>query len=182
MPLCLRDGREVWIRPIRASDKARLRAAHERLSMASVHARYLSSKPRLSRADLQYLTEVDGRRHIALVAVPVDQPGRLVGVARAVALPDDPSASELAFVVDDDWQGLGLATALVDALADELASGGRFRRAVGIMFAENHGARALFHHLDPTAHAEFLGAGTIEVTADLRRRPRRPAAPPAIAA
>jgi RimJ/RimL family protein N-acetyltransferase len=188
MPLRLRDGRQVWIRPIRPSDKARLLAAHDRLSVASVHARYLSSKPHLSRADLSYLTEVDGRRHLALVAVPVDQPGRLVGVARAVALPDDPCAAEIAFVVDDEWQGVGLASELVELLADQVAEIG-IRRAVGIMFAENQGARALFRRLDPMAHAEFLGAGTIEVVADLRSRIRRvrrgstsPATAPALAA
>ena len=38
------------------------------LSETSVQRRFLSPKPRFSRAELRYLTEVDGRNHVALVA------------------------------------------------------------------------------------------------------------------
>ena len=70
----LPDGTPILIRPIEPSDKARLSVALGRLSDATIYRRFLAAKPRLSSAELRYLTEVDGRDHIALVGVPRQRP------------------------------------------------------------------------------------------------------------
>src|SRR3954454_4207676 len=96
----LDDGTEVFIRPIRATDKAMLAARLTRLSETSRQQRFLGPKPRLTSAELRYLTEVDGHDHYAVVATtPAD--GDIVATARWVRLPSDPEAAEAAVVVCD---------------------------------------------------------------------------------
>src|SRR4051812_9460888 len=93
----LRDGTPLLIRPIRADDKRFLSQGLSNMSELSVHRRFLSPKTRFSRAELRYLTEVDMRNHVALVAESPTQPVRhLIGDARFVRLPEDPATAEVA--------------------------------------------------------------------------------------
>jgi nucleotide-binding universal stress UspA family protein/GNAT superfamily N-acetyltransferase len=112
-PVTLRDGAEVVLRPIAPQDAGALRAGFERLSPRSRYRRFFSSVSRLSDRDVRYLTEVDHHDHEALVAVAAN--GDLVGVARFVRT--GAAEAEPAIVVADDWQGRGVAGALLDALA-----------------------------------------------------------------
>ena len=78
-------GTRVVIRPIRPGDKERLADGLRRLSDESIRKRFLAAKPRFTRSELRYLTEVDGVNHIALVAVLEEDPDQLVAVARSLA-------------------------------------------------------------------------------------------------
>jgi RimJ/RimL family protein N-acetyltransferase len=127
----LRDGSTVHIRPIAADDKERLSAAFHRLSAESRRRRFLTPATELSTEDLVYLTEVDHRRHEAMVAVdPAD--GSLVGSARYVQVPRERETAEVAVAVADDWQRRGVATALLSALSRRAHENGieRFRAYV----------------------------------------------------
>src|SRR4051794_31133593 len=99
----LANGQQVLIRPIHPDDKWQLQDGLKRLSLETVHRRFLAAKPRFSSSELRYLTEVDGVNHIALVAIAVGT-GRLVASARAVRDPDDPECAEWAVVVADPLQ------------------------------------------------------------------------------
>ncbi len=120
----LPDGTRIRIRPVEPGDKPRLSAGLARLSRETVRRRFLAAKPRLSGSELRYLTEVDGRDHLALVAVPEDDPERIVGVARCIRLAPGAATAEFAIVIGDDVQGLGLGTALTRALAQAAAAAG----------------------------------------------------------
>lgn len=127
----LRDGSTILIRPIAADDKERLNAGFQRLSAESRRRRFLTPATQLSTEDLVYLTEVDHRRHEAMVAVdPAD--GSLVGSARYVQVPGERETAEVAVVVGDDWQRRGVATALLSALSRRARENGveRFRAYV----------------------------------------------------
>jgi RimJ/RimL family protein N-acetyltransferase len=111
----LRDGATVAIRQIEPGDKAGLRAAFERLSEESRRRRFMGPADELADEDLVYLTEVDHRRHEALVATDPAS-GEIVGVARWVRQPGRREVAELAVVVADEWQGRGLGSGLVSAI------------------------------------------------------------------
>lgn len=112
----LRDGRTILVRPIAPDDKDRLVAGFNRLSEESRQRRFLTPATELSAEDLEYLTEVDHRRHEAMVAIdPAD--GSLVGTARYVQVPGERECAEVAVAVVDDWQRRGVATALLGALS-----------------------------------------------------------------
>jgi hypothetical protein len=65
-------------------------------------------KARFSDAELCYLTEVDGRDHVAIVAVLEDEPSQLAAVGRFVRNPQRRDEAEVAVIVGDPLQGMGL--------------------------------------------------------------------------
>jgi acetyltransferase len=140
MPLRqLADGTEVTIREIRADDKDLLAAGHARLSERSRLSRFLGPKPRLTKSDLRYLTEVDGTNHYGVVALL----GRdIVGVARWVRAVGDPETAEAAVVVGDPLQGKGLGKILARELADAARARG-VRRIRASILSDNPPAHAL---------------------------------------
>lgn len=163
----LTDGTEVVIREIRASDKALLAAAHERLSERSRLRRFLASKPRLTSSDLRYLTEVDGTNHYAVVAMLGDpQHCAIAGVARWVRLVDDPASAEAAVVVGDSLQGKGLGRLLALNLADAARERGIHRIRASIL-SDNPPALALMKVIGERLTADRLDHGVRELVAEL---------------
>jgi GNAT superfamily N-acetyltransferase len=113
--LKLRDGRVVDVRPLERCDRALLEAAIRRLSDDSRYLRFASAKPRMTQHELDQMVDVDHRDHEALLAIdPLT--GRGVAVARYIQVPGEPGVVELAATVADDWQGIGLGSALLAGL------------------------------------------------------------------
>jgi RimJ/RimL family protein N-acetyltransferase len=109
----LSDGGTVLIRPIRPDDQEALSRFHQGLSPESVYLRYFSPHPSLSDAELEFLTTLDYRWRMALVAVLGDD---IVGVARYEGQ-EGQRAAEVAFLVDDHHHGRGIGTVLLEWLA-----------------------------------------------------------------
>jgi GNAT superfamily N-acetyltransferase len=130
-------------RDITPADKPALRRFHDHLSPDTRYRRYHAAKGDLTTGDLRYLTEVDGHRHVAVVAEDPGRPGELLGVARAVALDDAGTEAELAIVVRDDNQAAGVGAVLVDALRRRAASEG-MGALVAEVQADNHRALRFF--------------------------------------
>jgi RimJ/RimL family protein N-acetyltransferase len=144
----LADGSSVVMRPIEPGDRAALSAAHLRLSPESQYRRYLGTKPRLSRHELDYLTRIDHRAHEAIVAIdPASGDG--VGVARYVRTA--PGVAEPAFVIAEEWRGRGLAIRLLDALA-ERAKEEAIHRFEAPVLATNREAIGLLARLGKTTY------------------------------
>src|SRR3954468_16218083 len=137
-----------------------------RLSEESRRRRFLSAKPRLSAAELRYLTEVDGQDHYALVAQLADDPSAIVAVARFVRLPSDRTTAEAAIVVCDELQRRRLGTQLARMLGDAARRRG-IRRFVATVLSDNPAAmrlmRTLATRLDDGQHEH----GVHEVTMDI---------------
>jgi GNAT superfamily N-acetyltransferase len=162
----LRDGTRVFIRPIAPDDKPRLAEGLRRLSNETIRRRFLAAKPRFTSSELRYLTELDRVNHIALVAVLADDPDVLVAVARCVRLPDRPDTAELAIVVGDPWQGLGLGRALANALADAAVEVG-IRNFAATMLADNEPARRLMRTFARRLEEANVSGGLREVLVEL---------------
>jgi acetyltransferase len=156
------------MRPIAAADKPLLQVGVSRLSPESAYGRFLSGKPRLTEAELRYLTEVDGHDHIALVVL--DDADDLVAVGRLVRSDEDAGTAELAIVVADCWQGRGIGRTLAAALVGAMG----VTRVSGTMLATNRAALGLMRALGPIERST-IGGGVREVAAAV-------AAPVAVAA
>lgn len=114
----LQDGEPLLIRAIRPDDKKALRDGIRRASHESAYHRFFQSKHDLSDKELVYFTEIDFEHHVALVAIiPDDQ--IVVGVGRYVVLEDAPGEiAEVAFAVDAEYRGRGIATLLLQHLTE----------------------------------------------------------------
>jgi RimJ/RimL family protein N-acetyltransferase len=163
----LPDGAPILIRPIRADDKRMLEDGLRQLSDESVHRRFLSPKSSFSRTELRYLTEVDGRDHVALVA---EYPGhpvrRLIAVGRFVRLHGDPEVADVAIVVADDWQRRGLGLTLGDELVAEARRLG-IRRFSATMASDNVPAHKLMKKLTTRLESHHAGSGVDELLLEL---------------
>jgi ribosomal protein S18 acetylase RimI-like enzyme len=115
----LRHGRLALVRPLRHGDVETVAAVFERLGERSRRRRFNGPKPRLSPAELEQLATVDVNRHVLVASLARDD--RPVAIARLVR---DGSSAELAFEVADDYQRLGVGSALTAMLlADARAAG-----------------------------------------------------------
>jgi RimJ/RimL family protein N-acetyltransferase len=167
VPKRLADGAPLLVRSIRADDKGLLSQGLAQLSERSVKRRFLTGKRSFSRAELRYLTEVDGRNHVALVAESPTQPvRRLIAVARFVRLHGDPETAEVAIVVADDWQGRGVGSLLARELARR-ARGLGVKRFTATIAADNQPAHKLMAKLTRQLEHHHAGAGVDELVLDL---------------
>jgi GNAT superfamily N-acetyltransferase len=163
----LPDGALILIRPIRADDKRFLEDGLRQLSPESVHRRFLSPKRNFSRAELRYLTEVDGRDHVALVAEYIGAPvRRVIAVGRFVRWADHPDAAEVAITVCDDWQRRGVGSLFAELLAAEARRGG-ISRFTATMSSNNVPAHKLLERLTWHLDEQHQGGGVSEVVAEL---------------
>jgi GNAT superfamily N-acetyltransferase len=145
----LTDGGKVLLRPIAPEDGSLLAAAYERLSGESRRRRFLAAPAKLAPEDLRYLTDVDGRRHHALIALdPVS--GELVGEARWVRDQERRDTAEVAAFVIDDWQGRGVGTALLTELTSQARERG-LSRYRAIVSADNRQVLVALARLGGTA-------------------------------
>ncbi len=110
--VALADGGVVHVRPVRPDDADAVRAFHARQSRESIYFRYFSPMPKLSQRELERLTEVDYVTRMALVALLGDD---IVGMA-SYDIWRDHRKAEVAFIVDDEQQGRGIATVLLEYL------------------------------------------------------------------
>ena len=121
----LTDGTAVRIRAMCPADAEALRAFHSRLSPESIVLRFFGPHPRLSDAEVERFTHVDGVDRVALVA---ERAAEILAVARYDRAPGTDEA-EVAFVVDDAYQGRGLGTILLQRLASAARAHGIGRLA-----------------------------------------------------
>ncbi|MBV1858134.1 MAG: GNAT family N-acetyltransferase [Nannocystaceae bacterium] len=161
--ITLSSGLRVRLKLIQPEDKRRLQEGLARMSSESRYLRFFTDKPRLTKGELAYLTELDQDSHFAIGAVEVDdngEDGEGLGVARFIRLPEDERLAEPAIAVVDRAQGQGLGGLLMDRLSD--AARERDVQAFRSEFlAWNDGARELFKSMSDVV--SFSADGTVAV-------------------
>ena len=123
----LRNGAEITLRAIRPDDEGKLLAAFRQLDPASIYTRFFGIKKDLSAAELKSATNVDFDNVVALVAtIGRDESETIIGGGRYVAgaaLPG-PRSAEVAFTIEEDHQGKGIAGLILKELAEIARSKG----------------------------------------------------------
>jgi acyl-CoA synthetase (NDP forming)/RimJ/RimL family protein N-acetyltransferase len=157
----LGDGDTATIRPITPDDREALLAFHERQSSESKYRRFFSAKPSLSGAELDHFTHVDFVHRVALV---VERHGEFIGWASYERWPNRDDA-EAAFMVDDQHQGMGIATLQLEHLAAIARSNG-IRRFTAEVLAENRAMLTVFSRAGWPLQRRF-DSGVIDIDFDL---------------
>ena len=133
----LKDGFAARLRPIRPDDEPRLVDLYERLSRHTAYQRFFTVLRRLPPDWYHFFANVDYRRRLALVAERETVAGvQLIGVGRYEPS-EEPETAEVAFVVEDGWQGRGLGGILLEAVLEAAEARG-IRRFRAYVQADNH--------------------------------------------
>jgi RimJ/RimL family protein N-acetyltransferase len=134
----LADGGTVLVRELHAADRAGYAEGVGALSDRSRYQRFATPKPRLSDRELDYLTHVDGVRHVALVALDGEH-----GVAVARYVRHGEGLAEVAIGVADAWQRRGLGRELLVRLVEKARSAPDLRALDAMTLADNRAAQGL---------------------------------------
>jgi len=137
----LRDGRHVLIRPLAEKDREREYAFIKRLSPESRHMRFLAQISEPSTAMLNQLMDTDCKQRTAYIAL-VHESGKLIeiGISRYAATGEH--ECECAVTVADEYQHLGLGTALMEHLIKAARKNG-FRQMYSVDASSNAPMRDL---------------------------------------
>ncbi len=160
-----RDGRRVFVRPVRAADAPLVQQFVRELSPQSRRNRFFGPVAELSRAQLERMTQFDAATGLGLVAVAGEGAPRIVGVAQHVVC--DPPFAELAVVVADGWQRQGLGERLVTLLLAHAAKTG-IAAVQGLIMAANGPMLALASKLG-FAFEDDADPGLIRIEKPLAR-------------
>ena len=135
--IALKDGFSARLRPIRPDDEPRLVDLYERLSRHTAYQRFFTVLRRLPADWYHFFANVDYVRRLALVAERETVAGvQLIGVGRYEPA-EEPGIAEVAFVVEDGWQGRGLGGILLDAVLGAAEVRGIHRFSAYVQ-ADNH--------------------------------------------
>jgi acyl-CoA synthetase (NDP forming)/RimJ/RimL family protein N-acetyltransferase len=156
------DGTLVHLRPPTPADRPALTDLHARLSRRSAYLRFFSLSQRAPGRYLDRILAPDGTDLPGLVALIGDRPVAVASYARLGG-----GEAEVAFLVDDEHQGLGISTLLLETLAADASRRG-ITRFVAEVLPENEAMLDVFRAAGFAASPRFR-EGTVRVTFPLTR-------------
>ncbi|HEX4540861.1 MAG TPA: GNAT family N-acetyltransferase [Acidimicrobiales bacterium] len=151
--LSLAGGTRVALRQIQPDDAERLRRLFYRLSPETVYWRFFTPVHVPREEVLEHFARVDHQRREAIVA---DIEGEVVGVARYDQA-EGTSEADTAVLVEDAWQGQGLAKVLLRRLTWVAHQRG-IRTFTALIMGENVRARHLYSMVFAAVDAHLDGS------------------------
>lgn len=140
IPVEFKDRTELLLRPVLPGDSERSNHPAVEFSSETLYRRFMSTRTP-SPTLLNYLFQVDYVDHFVWVLVD-GADGPVVADVRFVRDAEDPAVAEIAFIVADDYQGLGIGGFLMDALIVAARVGG-VQRFTARLLSENLPMRAI---------------------------------------
>jgi acetyltransferase len=158
----MRDGRSVLLRPIKPEDEPLWLEMFQNFSEQSIRYRFFQIiKDTPHEVRVRY-SNIDYDREIAIVAELKEERRQILGVVRLIIEPDG-KKGEIAFIVADPWQGLGLGTKMVDHMI-EICKDKGLETVYAFMLPDNHRAIRLLKKMGFTIeHAQDVAKATLNL-------------------
>jgi len=168
--LKLRDGRSVEFRPVLPSDELFYRNFYYSLKGETIYYRFFHKKRIFSHAMLQkQWSTVDYRKNMSLVGL-VREKGRKEFMAiGSYARGDDDQRAEVAFVVREDYQGLGITSYLLGQL-ERIAIENGYIGFTATVLADNTAMLHIFKKRYPNAKFTRESGNEIVITMDFNKK------------
>lgn len=166
----LRGGDRIAIRAIRPDDRERLLRAFSALDRRSIYQRFFFPKRALSDEELRQVTECDGVRTVVLVATSGSGADEaIVGLGQYARCG---TGAQVAFAVDDRFQGRGIASRMLRRLI-RIARERGIRQFEADVLADNEPMLAVFRHAGlPLRKSQ--ADGVVHATLLLAEQPQQP--------
>jgi RimJ/RimL family protein N-acetyltransferase len=160
--LRLRDEREVRVRPTRTTDARAMQELFFRLTEDDVRSRFFQKLTSLTDSVAQHLCSVGYEEEMAFAAVVgPHESERIVGTS-CYYLDPSTGLADVAYLVDPEWQGLGLGTILHERTV-EYARGHGVRGFTADVLLSNAAMLRVFQRGDHELTSVVSG-GNYEVT------------------
>ena len=164
IPIRVRDGTGLLLRPVLPGDRERTVHGHVHFSSETLYRRFMTARAP-TPALMHYLAEVDYVDHFVWVVTDGSDP---VADARFVRDQNDPTVAEIAFTVGDAYQGRGIGSFLIGALSIAARVDG-VERFSARMLSENAPMRAMMDHYGAVWEREDVGVITTVIDVPRRR-------------
>ena len=164
----LRDGAEIFFRPVKPTDEPALTEMLYSLSEESVRTRYMTHTVVFPHRDIQRFTNIDYRQDIAIVAVIPHVSGEEIVALVQYFLDPKTRAGEVAFLVQDEWQQKGMGTFLLDYIT-QIAKQRGVKKFYAKVLPTNEPMLAIFHNSGYKVNTEFDGYA-YDITFDLTKQ------------
>ncbi len=157
-----KNGIEIRFRHIKPSDEEEMRRLFYRFSDQTVYYRYFSPIKTMPHSKMQQYVNVDCNRILSIVGLvgPVEQE-HIIAEGRFVKDRTRPYG-DVAFVVDEDYQGLGIASYMLDMLI-RLAKERGLQGFVADVLASNKSMLKVFEKSGLPVKSS-LSSGAYEIT------------------
>jgi RimJ/RimL family protein N-acetyltransferase len=163
----LRDGTEIFFRPVKPTDEPALSEMLYSLSSESVRRRFFTHTKRFPHKDVQQLTNIDYERDLAIVGVvPSISEEQIVAIAQFFLDPKTMTA-EVAFIVQDEWQQKGMGGFLLRYLT-QIAKDRGVKTFYAQVMPTNQAMLAVFYNSGYQIRTEFDGEA-YTITYDLEK-------------
>jgi protein lysine acetyltransferase len=172
IPVRMRDGTHLHLRPVLPGDNERTTNGPVEFSSETLYRRFQTPR-NPTQSLMQYLFEVDYVHHFVWVMTDGFD-GPVVADARFVRDEIDPALAEVAFIVGDAYQGRGIGTFLMGALAVAADYHG-VQCFTAQVLSDNYPMRAILDHFHADWHRDDLGVVTTVI--DVPRPPNPPFSP-----
>lgn len=139
------NGQQVTFRPAKAVDDRQIQEHFYNLDEEDVRARFFGLRKSFFREDMEDMFQVDYINSFSIVAVTGE-----VGFEKIIGLGvyarEQGTVAEIAFSVSTEWQGKGIASVLLEKIAEAARENG-FTSLVAYTLSSNRGMIKLFKKL-----------------------------------
>lgn len=157
----LRDGESVLLRTATAEDVPAVAALMDSVSRESLQLRFMGAVAHVSRSMIEFLCTGEPRDRLSLLAIAGrDEDARVVGTGTYTSVGVGGRA-EVAFLVQDEFQGRGISTLLLERLAG-IAAGAGFTGFEAEVLYENQAMINVFRDSGFEVHQAAQG-GSLHV-------------------
>jgi acyl-CoA hydrolase/RimJ/RimL family protein N-acetyltransferase len=152
----LRDGTEIFFRPIKPVDESALSEMLYSLSEHSVRTRYMTRTMAFPHEKVQQLTNIEYKDDLAIVGVVPGVGGENIVAIAQYYLDPKTHAAEVAFLVQDEWQQKGMGTFLLEYITTVAKQRG-VKRFYAKVLPDNRPMLAIFQNSGYRVNVEFDG-------------------------
>ena len=162
----LKNGKHIEFRPLLPADEFESRNFFYSLQETTVYYRFFNKRKVFSRDMLQeQWANVDYRKNMTLIGlVQVGKHKEIAAIGSYAEV--DETTAEVAFVVKEAYQGLGIGSRLLEIL-ERIAKENKYKKFTATVLSENQTMIHVFKKHFPQARLSRGGGGEVEIYMDL---------------